>query len=226
LTRELSDTLRAELDYVCEARNAELFVSNFAENHDVHIPQIYWDRTTSRVITLERIRGSKISNLEGLDRTGIDRKALVERSAKILLQIVFEDGFFHADPHLGIFFVKTGGRIGLIDFRMVGIVDEQTQDMLVNLVIAIVNQDTDLLVDAVLDLGVSRQQVDRLALRRELHRLVFHYSSMPLGELKIDQLINETLTVVRDQTLQLPSNLTLLLKTAVMSEGLGTHLVP
>ena len=120
LAEEFAQTVRSELDYLREGRNAERFAANFADDPDVHIPRVFWEATTSRVLTLERVRGIKVSDLDALDAAGIDRRALAERATRVTAQMVFRDGFFHADPHPGNFFVESAGRIGLIDFGMVG----------------------------------------------------------------------------------------------------------
>src|SRR6202012_849515 len=101
----------AQLDYLQEGRNAERFAANFANESAVHIPKVFWDLTTSRVITLERLDGLKITDLAALDSAGIDRHALAERAAGVAAKMVVEDGFFHGDPHPGNFFIETGGRI-------------------------------------------------------------------------------------------------------------------
>ncbi len=226
LAQEFAQTLRAELDYVREGRSAERFAENFRDDGDVHIPRVYGETSTARVLTLERIRGLKINDLAALEAGGIDRKALAVRASRVLLKMVFEDGFFHADPHPGNFFVEGDGRIGLIDFGMVGSVDERTQDQLVRLLLAITSQDPDRLVDTFLELGVARRRVDRALLRRDLEHLLSRYYGRPLGELALGALIEEALGIVRRHRLQLPVNLALLLKTAVMSEGLGMQLDP
>lgn len=226
LADEFAQTLRAELDYVQEGRNAERFAATFAGNTTVHIPRIFWDTTTSRVLTLERIRGIKINDLAALDAAGVDRAVVAERAAKIILKMVFEDGFFHADPHPGNFFIEQDGVIGMVDYGMVGTVDKATQEHLVQILLAIAGQDADRLVDAFLELGVTRQPVDRLALRADLERLLAHYYGQPLGEIALGPMMNEMLTIVRRHHLRLPTNLALLVKTTVMNEGLGMQLDP
>lgn len=226
LVQEFSDTLRAELDYVREARNAERFAANFAGDSRVHIPAIVWETTTTRVLTLERIRGMKVSDVEALRAAGLERKELAARSSQVLLKMVFEDGYFHADPHPGNFFIEPDGRIGVIDFGMVGQVDERTQDHLVSVLVAITSGDEKQLADAFLELGVAREHVERPALERDLRHLVVQYVGRPLGEIALGPLIHEALGIVRHHRLQLPTNLALLLKTLVMSEGMGVQLDP
>jgi ubiquinone biosynthesis protein len=226
LAQEFAQTLRAELDYIREGRNAERFAANFAGDESVHIPRVFWEATTSRVLALERIRGVKIDDLAGLDAAGIDRRALAERAARIVLKMVFDDGLFHADPHPGNFFIEPEGRIGLIDFGMVGTVDARTQEQLVAMLLAVSRQDTGRLVDTLLELGVAQRRVDRDLLGRDLEHLVSRYYGRPLGEIALGPLLNDALAIVRRHHLQLPPNLALLLKTVVMDEGLGGRLDP
>jgi ubiquinone biosynthesis protein len=125
LASEFARTLRSELDYLQEGRNAERFARNFASNPNVHIPEVFWPVTTSRVLTLERIIGIKVDDVAALDSAGINREELASRAAELAYAMIFEDGFFHADPHPGNLFIEAGGRIGLIDFGMVGEVDDR-----------------------------------------------------------------------------------------------------
>jgi ubiquinone biosynthesis protein len=161
LAQEFAHTLRSELNYLQEARNAESFARNFAGDPKVHIPRVFWEMTTSRVLTLERIRGVKVSDLDSLETNGIDRRALAERGAEIILKMVFEDGFFHADLHPGNFFIETDGRFGLIDFGLAGSVDERSQERLAGLLLALAGADYDQLVDALLEMGVAASRIDR-----------------------------------------------------------------
>ena len=226
LAEEFAETLRAELDYIREGHSAERFAANFAGDAAVHVPRIFWETTTARVLTLERIRGMKVDDLAALDAAGIDRAALARRAARIVLKMVFEDGFFHADPHPGNFFIEPDGRIGVIDFGMVGIVDARSQEQLTRVVLAVMSADTDQLVDAMLDLGVVRGRLDRAGLRRDLEQLFTRYSGRALGEIAIGPLLESALAVVRRHHLQLPPNLALLLKTMIMNEGMGVRLDP
>ncbi|HEU5423655.1 MAG TPA: AarF/ABC1/UbiB kinase family protein, partial [Nitrolancea sp.] len=225
LVEEFAATLRAELDYEREAHNAERIAASFADEPGLQVPRVYHQLSTQRVLTLERIRGIKISNLAALEAAGIDRAALANDAARMVLKMALEDGFFHADLHPGNLFVEPSGRIGLIDFGMVGTLDEATRDHLVDLLIAIVGQDTDRMVDELLELGAARR-IDRAVLRRDLQRIVSHYINRPLGEIEIGAVIEDALGIVRRHRLQLPANLALLLRMLVMAEGLGQLLDP
>ena len=226
LVEEFSQTLRHELNYIREGHNAERFAANFASDPAIHIPRVFCETTTPRVLTLERIRGVKINDLAGLDAQGTDRRWLANCATNAVLKMVCEDGFFHADPHPGNFFIEENGTIGLIDFGMVGDLDERTQARLADLLVAINHQDANRLVDVFLDLGVVRKRIDRALLRRDVEHLFGTYWDLPLGELKVTALLNDVFPVMRQHHLHLPTNLALLLKTVIMIEGLGVNLDP
>jgi ubiquinone biosynthesis protein len=226
LAQEFALTLRAELDYIREGQNAERFAANFAKDQTVHIPRIFWETTTSRVLTQERIRGIKVSEISALDEFGIDRAELAKRGTRAILKMIFEDGFFHADLHPGNFFVQPNDCFGLVDLGMVGTVNEKTQDYLANLILALTRQDFDRLTEAVLEMEATKQRVDRAELRRDLEHLVKPYFGLPLGQINLTPLFNDTFAVIRRHRLNLPSHLALLVKTIIIAEGIGTRLDP
>ncbi len=226
LVAEFTETLQGELDYLGEGRNAERFAANFAQNEDVQIPRVFWETTTSRVLTLERIHGIKVDDLSGLEEAGIDRRALAERATRVTAQMIFEDGFFHADPHPGNFFIEPAGRIGVIDFGMVGELDDLLREQLGVLLLALAGQDPERVTTAVLALTTSRGLLDRASLHADLEGLVNRYKGQAVGEIAIAMLIEQILGIVRRHHLQLPRDLALLLKMLIMTEGLAARLDP
>jgi ubiquinone biosynthesis protein len=226
LVREFSHSLHTELDYLHEAAHAERFAHNFAGDTRVRIPRIYREETTARVVTLERLRGLKIDDVDGLDAAGVDRRALARRAADILLTMIFEHGFFHADPHPGNLFVEADGRIGIIDFGMVGTVDPATQSGLAAVLVSLAMHDSGSLADALCTLGVTTGPLDPSGLRRDLDRLLNDQLSRPLGELALGPLLHEVLAVARRHRLRLPATLALLAKTLAMCEGITAQVDP
>jgi ubiquinone biosynthesis protein len=226
LVHEFAHTLRAETDYLLEGRNAERFAANFAADPTVHFPQVHWEQTTGRVLTLERIQGIKIDDFEALDAAGIDRGQVAERGARMVLKMVFRDRFFHADPHPGNFFIEPSGRIGVVDFGMVGTVGTQIQEQLVWALLAYTSEDSDRQVDTLFELGVAGRHVDRPALRRDVEHLRARYYGRPVGEIAIRSVVNDVLGVVRRHRLHLPAGYALLLKTVLMHESLVSRLDP
>jgi ubiquinone biosynthesis protein len=226
LVEEFSRTLRSELDYLAEGRSADRFAVNFDGDEDVHIPHVYWETSTSRLLTLERIRGIKISDVAALDAAGIDRPALARRATKITAQMIFDDGLFHADPHPGNFFVGNNGRIGVVDFGLVGELDEGRRARLGAVLVGVAEHDADELTDAVLRLGIARQGVDRATLRAEVAALLDRYADVRVAELSLARLIEDVATIMRRHHLHLPHDLALLAKVLVVDEGLAEQLDP
>jgi ubiquinone biosynthesis protein len=226
LVQEFSDTLRGELDYLREARNAIRFGEAFEDDEIVRVPKVYRETTTAQVITLERLRGVKVHDEAALTDLPVDSSKIADSIFQMYLRMIFDHGFFHADPHAGNFFVDARGRIGLIDFGMVGYVDQRLQDDLVRLILAVVMEDADRMVDVILDLGVARSRIDRGILRQDIQRLLNRYSGRSLGEIELATAIEDGLMIVRRHNLQLPSNLALMLKTGIMAEGLAARVSP
>jgi ubiquinone biosynthesis protein len=141
LANEFVRALREQLDYLQEVRNAGRFRANFAGYPWVQIPRVFPELTTSRVITLERIRGMKITDVAAVAEAGLDRHGLADRTALIVAKMVFDDGFFHADPHPGNFFIEPTGRVGIVDFGMVGTVDDRLREQLGRLLRGFLHQD-------------------------------------------------------------------------------------
>jgi ubiquinone biosynthesis protein len=226
LVSQFALSLRRELDYLSEGRNAERIAANFAANEDVHIPRVFWTTTTSRVLTLERIVGIKVDDLDGLDRARVDRRDLATRATGVAVSMVFEHGFFHADPHPGNLFIEPAGRIGLIDFGMVGEVDDALRHRLGVLLAALTSHDVERLASALLELSVVKRPVDRDQFRVDLVGFVGLYRGRRLGEVNVAELASQLLALLRKHHLQLPQEMAVLLKFFLMVEGMGVRLDP
>ncbi len=196
LAEEIADSLQGELDYIREGHSAEHFAEFFKEDHLIHIPKIFWEYTTPEVITMERISGIGILDVVTLDKAGFDRKVLARRSVDIWLRMVFEDTVFHADPHPGNLFVEADGRLGLIDFGMIGLIDDEVRDNLVSAIKGILDRDVDLLIDSLIELGTIASLTDRSSLRRDLRHIMGHYPDSD-SQLNLDYNLGELFSVVR-----------------------------
>jgi ubiquinone biosynthesis protein len=226
LAREFGATLLVELDYQREGRNAELVSEGFAGHEHVHVPKVFWDLTCDHVITEERVRGIKVDDVQALDAAGFDRSEVARRFADAYLSMVFVHRFFHADPHPGNVFVERDGRIGFVDFGMVGSVGARTGRGLGAILLALVGMDPARMVDGLLGLGVACEDVDRAAFESDLARFLERYSRLPLEQLHMRLLLADLMGVVRARRLRLPSDIALLLKTVMMCEGVAAQLDP
>lgn len=226
LVEEFSWTLRGELDYLVEGRNADLFRRNFADQEWVRVPQIHWEYTTSRVLTMDRIQGMPIEEAIAAPRPGMDSRQLATNLVRWVLKQMFEDGFFHADPHPGNFFLLDGDALGVVDFGMVGYIDEETQYNLLRLLQALAAADSPAVVDLMTQLGAVGAGRNIAALRREMHRVLGRYYGRELGEVRLTSMIDDLMTVVRRHQLHMPADLAVLLKTLMMHESLAERIDP
>lgn len=226
LVSEFARTLRAELDYMVEASNAERIAANFAGSPLVHIPTVYRRASTRRVITLERIVGIKVSDVAALHAAKVDLPSVARDIVNVTLTMVFGHGLFHADPHPGNLFVEPDGRLGLVDFGMVGSLTPDARIQLGKLFIATATADASSVATELLALGTATQPVDTIALTRDFTDILTRLTEAPLGQIRIGPLLQAELTVMRRHRLRLPPQLALLVKTAAMTESLAVQLDP
>jgi ubiquinone biosynthesis protein len=226
LADDFAWTLRSELDYTREAQNAERLRTILAEDPRIVVPEIHQGLSTGAVLVMERIEGVGIGDLQGLDSLGVDRTELARVSAEALMTQVFGAGFFHADPHPGNFLVLDDGRIAMLDFGMVGRLDDDNKRALVGLLLAMTRQDADMMVGAMEALGVVQDPSARTAVRRDVRRLLDDYYGLSVDRFDLSAYLKDVLAIVRRNHLQLPTDLALVLKTIGMSEGLWRRLDP
>jgi ubiquinone biosynthesis protein len=226
MTNDFAFTLRNELDYRREGRNADRFRENFVHESHLYIPHVYWDYSSQRVLVLERIHGIKIDDLPTLDSAGYDRHRIALYSARIIIKEVLEDGFFHADPHPGNYMVLSEEVIGAMDFGMVGYLRDRDRLDLIRLYLVAVALDADGIVDQLIRMGAAGAEVDRTELARDIGRLLNKYSGLPLKEIRAGEVLEEMMPIAFQHRLHLPSDLWLLGKTLAMLEGIGLQLDP
>jgi ubiquinone biosynthesis protein len=226
LVDDFSWTLRSELDYVREGRNADHLREILADDPRIIIPKIFWEHTTAAVLVMERVDGIRIGDLELLDEARIARAPIARANAEAFMKQVFVAGFFHADPHPGNFLVLDDGRIAMLDFGMVGQLDDELRHTFLELFIAIAAQDAGGVTDELENLGILRSPGAREAVRRDVHHVLERYYGLSIDKFSLTEYINDVLAIVRRQRLQLPAELALVLKTVAMSEGLWRQLDP
>lgn len=223
---EFRRQLRVEMDYQQEGRHAERIAANFADRRGLHVPAIHWQFTTKRVLTMERISGIKVSDIAALDAAGIDRKQLGRRASRIILDMVFVDGFFHADPHPGNLVIEPDGTIGLLDYGMVGTLTPEVQSQLLAIVVAFASGNDARLSDAVLAFAPPKGTVDRIRLNREVDHLVRAYVDKPLAEVNMVEIVDGLLDIVRTYHLRPPTEMTLIARMLALLDAIGRMLDP
>ncbi len=226
LAEEFAASLQGELDFRREGRNADRFRANFKSEDYLYVPQVFWDYTSKRIIVLERIYGIKISDIPALEAAGYDRHELATRAANFILQEVLDDGFFHADPHPGNFLIMPNGILGVLDFGIVGRLEPSDRYNLGRLFVNVVQVDIEGIVDQLMRMGIVNYRVDRVALERELKRLLIQYYGLPINEIDIKELMDGLEPIIYRHQLQIPSDYWLLLKTVAVMQGVGLGLDP
>ena len=214
------------MDFTQERRSLDRFADNFAGDDNVFIPAAYADQSSRRVLTMGKLDGISLSNAEKLTEQGYDLSLLAERGANIFLEMIFRDGFYHADPHPGNIFALPGSTIGLLDFGMVGRIDEKLREQFEDLMIAASDQDSLGLCDSICALGSAPKDLDTDQLRVEMGEYVAIYGGQSLDEFDVGGSLNRMMEIVRRFNILLPSRVSMLIKVLVMLEGTARELNP
>jgi len=222
---QLRDSLERELDLAVEARNMERFARNFADDLDILVPRVYWEWTSSAMNVQEYIEGIRGNDLVAIDNAGLDRKALAARGADAVLKMILVDGFFHADPHPGNVMYLPGNRIALIDFGMVGRLSPVRRRQIVDLLEGLARHDEETMLEVLLDWR-GDDFVDEARLATDLGEFAFDYADMALKDLRIGVLLRRVSAILREHSIVLPVDLTLMFKALISLEGLGRHYDP
>ena len=222
---EFTDAVKKELDYTKEASNAEKLWRAFRDDETVAFPRVYWEQSTSRVLTLERLNGITMNRVDLLDEAGMDRSELATRGINCFLKQIFEFGFFHADPHPGNYLALPDGRVGFTDFGRVGSITDESRERFVDLIWGAVNSDPRMATDTLVALS-QNPDIDEVALHREVAQLIGKYHGLELGRINFGELMRETLGLIRGHELGVPSDFALLIATLGILEGVGTMLDP
>ena len=226
LVRELGRVTLNELDFRRELRNLQRFRRNFATDETVEFPRPYPELTGGRVLTMGLLEGFRVTDSINLDKINVDRQELAKRGATAFIEMIFRDGFYQADPHPGNFIVLPSGKIGIIDFGMVGRIDEQCRTQIEEILVAAGDQDAERLTDNVLHITGTPNNLDRKLLNADLSELFQEYGAQPIDEFDLGGLLNQVMSLLHHHNLILPSKLSMLIKCMILLEGTGRLLSP
>jgi predicted unusual protein kinase regulating ubiquinone biosynthesis (AarF/ABC1/UbiB family) len=228
LYNEFEETLLAELDLVQEGRNAERFQRAVLLDPGVDIPQIHWSRTSQRVLTMELMTGFKVGETAALDGAGADRRAVARTLLAVYLQMVLDDGFFHADPHPGNLLVRADGVLVLLDFGMVGALPDTLREQFAELIIALFTRDAAQAVDLLAAMGFLHADADRAVLARALEPMIDTVlGAQGSGRVALSPGdLEELRDFVYSQPFELPSRITFLSKALITVIGVCLQLDP
>jgi ubiquinone biosynthesis protein len=226
LVDEFARFIRQELDYKLEARHADTFRRNFADSEVVVVPKVYWDYSGVRMLTLEYLEGVQLADLE-LETTAVDaRRQLAYRVTDTWMAMIFRHGFFHADPHPANVLVLDDGRIGLVDFGLVGKLTEEDMERLTRLFIDAATENVDALPRRLSELGVRYPKEREEEFAIELRELYYRYYGASLADIDPIQVIREGFALIYSMNLRLPTRFVLLDKAIATLGGVGVELYP
>jgi predicted unusual protein kinase regulating ubiquinone biosynthesis (AarF/ABC1/UbiB family) len=219
LADEFAETIREEMDYEREGRMLEEIGANFEETDGVRVPDLIASHSGPKVLTMEYVGGTKISDIEELDRKGIDRSELAKTLQEAYLQMIIEDGVFHADPHPGNLAVRDDGTIVFYDFGMSDSVAPYIQDSIVEFYVAVANQDIDGILDTLVAMGTLSPDADRETMGEIMELAIEDARGQDIEQYRVNRILSQVEDTIYEFPFRLPRDLALVMRVATVVEG-------
>ena len=226
LSDEFAKTIREEMDYEREREMLDEIRENFAGNDRIRIPTAYESVSGPRVLTMQYIGGTKISRIDELDAAGHDRTEIATTLQRVYLQMIVDDGVFHADPHPGNLAVDDDGAVIFYDFGMSGRVDPFVQEKIVDFYVAVARQDIDAILDTLIAMGTLSPEADRDVMGDVMELAIADARGEDIEQYRVNQIIEQVESTIYEFPLRLPRNLALVLRVATVVEGVCVTLDP
>ncbi|HEY0005227.1 MAG TPA: AarF/ABC1/UbiB kinase family protein [Pyrinomonadaceae bacterium] len=221
MLQEFAETIFEEMDYVQEGRNADRFREHFKGWRAVRVPKIYWSHTSRHVLTMEFIRGTKVTDLDQLRARRISPLKVNRLLIRTYLKQLLEDGFFHADPHPGNLLVMDTGHLAFFDFGMTGRITQRLQALMIDAFFHVVERDVRGLSQDLINLNFLKPGVDPETVRPVVEGLFKHYLNLKLGEVNFKELTYDLAEVMYEYPFRLPANFTYIMRALMTLEGIG-----
>jgi ubiquinone biosynthesis protein len=226
IVQDFAQQIRKELDFVRDGKNAERLGRNMRGVPGIRTPKIYWKYSGPRLLVMEYVEGVRIDDVEGIRGSGVSPREIGTRGFYSYMKQIFEDGFFHGDPHPGNLIVTPKGDLVFLDFGIMGVLHPEKRQTFTNVLRSILTNDAETLIRSLTRLGVRVKPEDMDSLRDDLYIVLMDYSEYQFEEVNISQVIQELSGVMRRFHLQVPMNLMLMLKVIMMVADIGKRLDP
>lgn len=226
ILNEFKNELYKEMDFTREIANINRFKKNFSNNGHIIIPDVYEDISSQKLIVMEKINGVKLKEVNKSNRKDMNTPFLARLGARALFKQVLIDGFFHADPHPGNIFVVGQDNLAYIDFGLVGQITEEDKDIFAALFIALLKQEEDIIVDKLIEIGVTFEDINRRSLKLDIKDLLNRYYSRSLEEIDFDLVFEDMQRIIYKYHIRMPEEFYLLMRAIGVSEGVGVSLDP
>jgi ubiquinone biosynthesis protein len=226
MVQDFTAQIRKELDFVRDGKNAERLARNMKGIPGVRCPRIYWEYSGARLLIMEYVEGVRVDDVEGIRKSGNIPREMAKKGFHAYMKQIFEDGFFHGDPHPGNLIVTAKGDIVFLDFGIMGIIRPEKRFIFINLIGSILENDVEVLIRSLEQLGIEVKpgQVD--SLRDDLYIALMDYNQFQLKQVNVSQMVQELTAVMRRYNMRVPMNLMLMLKVIMMVADLGLALDP
>jgi len=218
--------IRKELDFVRDGKNADRLRFNMQDLEKIRVPKIFWEYSTRRLLVMEFIEGVRIDHVDEITAFGLDPQEIASRGFYAYLQQIFEDGFFHGDPHPGNLLVSKDGTINFLDFGIVGVIYPERRFSFIHLLSAMIYQDPEMMLKALENLGVTIGENERDNLREDIYQAMLDSEGASIGQLSFTSMSESLTETLRHYQIVMPQNLMLMLKVIVMVLDVGVTLDP
>ena len=226
LSEEFAATIREEMDYAHEARMLREIGASFADRDDVAIPEVVGSHATDRVVTMTYLDGVKIDDIERIDELGVDRGALVQRLEEVYIQMIVEDGRFHADPHPGNLAVQADGTLVFYDFGMTGRLGARTREQLLEFYVGLASDDVERVMDAFVAMGALDPAANREVMAEAFEIVIEQFRGEDISEYRVEQLVGQFESQLYEFPMRLPQDLALVVRVTTVLEGVCRTLDP
>jgi len=223
---ELAKATRKEINFLLEARNIETFRRNFEDDPRIYVPGVYWKYTTKHMIVMDRVDGIKISDIDKLIKSGIDTAEVCRVGGDMVFKMVFDHGFFHADPHPGNLFVTRSGLIAPVDYGMMGVLSATQLNQLANILAAVVSNDPAMVVYSFLKAKVLPDDANLSSIEADINEIITRYHKIPLAQIDMSTVADEFFDVIRRHQIKMQSEFMTFAKALITYEEVARTLDP
>lgn len=225
LADELWEAAQKELDFLNEAQNIKKFAHNNSDIKYITYPMVYDMYTTSNILVMDYIEGIKIDSLDALNDEGYDLNDITIKLVSNYFKQIFEDGFFHADPHPGNIIISQN-KIAYVDFGMMGTLSNETRGKFNRFLYSVAVKDVEGMTQALLKIGVKKGNIDIKNLYSDIEEIYNKYIEKSLRDINLTQMVNEVFKVCRKNSISMPREIVMLLKGIITIEGVAAKLAP
>ncbi len=224
IVSELAKSTRKEINFNYEGRNIEIFARNFKNDPRIYVPRVFWDYSTRYMLTMDRIDGIKINDVVALRQAGLDTAEICRVGGEMVFKMIFEHGFFHADPHPGNLFVTRSGLIAPVDYGMAGVLSSTQLDQIADLLAAVVSNDPAMVVYSFMKAEVLPDDANLPAIEADINELITRYHRIPLAQIDMASISDEFFDVVHRHKIRVQSELMVFGKALVTYEEVARQL--